>query len=238
MSRSSSRGFHSARRSNLRRTHAIATKSNRAARDNLAKWQSSLQPKRRGEGYEFIDAIVGGVVSNKHIPAVDKGIHDFLTHGPYAGYPVVDVAVTLYDGKEHPVDSNENAFKTAGKMAFKEAFFSAKPVLLEPIYDIEIAVPGDHMGDVLGDISSRRGKIVGMDSRNGFEVIRAQVPLAELYHYSTRLRSLTQGLASHKQSFSHYEEAPREFADKVVQESRSIKWRKWNKSIMYREDLQ
>src|SRR5665213_973344 len=178
-----------------------------------------LVPKRRGEGYEFIDAIVGGVVSNKHIPAVDKGIHDFLTHGPYAGYPVVDVAVTLYDGKEHPVDSNENAFKTAGKMAFKEAFLSAKPVLLEPIYDIEIAVPGDHMGDVLGDISSRRGKIVGMDSRNGFEVIRAQVPLAELYHYSTRLRSLTQGLASHKQSFSHYEEAPRDFADKVVQES-------------------
>lgn len=178
-----------------------------------------LQPRKRGEGYEFIDAIVGGVVSNKHIPAVDKGIHDFLTHGPYAGYPVVDVAVTLYDGKEHPVDSNENAFKTAGKMAFKEAFLSAKPVLLEPVYDIEIAVPGDHMGDVLGDISSRRGKVVGMDSRNGLEVIRAQVPLAELYHYSTRLRSLTQGLASHKQSFSHYEEAPRDFADKVVQES-------------------
>ncbi len=178
-----------------------------------------LQPRRRGEGYEFIDAIVGGVVSNKHIPAVDKGIHDFLTHGPYAGYPVVDVAVTLYDGKEHPVDSNENAFKTAGKMAFKEAFLSAKPVLLEPIYDVEIAVPGDHMGDVLGDISSRRGKIMGMDSKNGLEVIRAQVPLAELYHYSTRLRSLTQGLASHKQSFSHYEEAPRDFADKVVLES-------------------
>ncbi len=177
-----------------------------------------LQPRRRGEGYEFIDAIVGGVVSNKHIPAVDKGIHDFLTHGPLAGYPVVDVAVTLYDGKEHPVDSNENAFKTAGKMAFKEAFLSAKPILLEPIYDLEIAVPGDHMGDVLGDISSRRGKITGMDSRNGFEIVRAQVPLAELYHYSTRLRSLTQGRATHKQSFSHYEEAPREFADKVVQE--------------------
>ncbi len=178
-----------------------------------------LAPRRRGEGYEFIDAIVGGVVSNKHIPAVDKGIHDFLTIGPLAGYPVVDVAVTLYDGKEHPVDSNENAFKTAGKMAFKEAFLSAKPILLEPIFDLEIAVPGDHMGDVLGDISSRRGKITGMDSRNGFEIVRAQVPLAELYHYSTRLRSLTQGRATHKQSFSHYEEAPREFADKVVKES-------------------
>ncbi len=178
-----------------------------------------LQPRRRGEGYEFIDAIVGGVVSNKFIPAVDKGIHEFLTHGPLAGYPVVDVAVTLYDGKEHSVDSNENAFKTAGKMAFKEAFLSAKPVLLEPIYDVEISVPSERMGDVMGDISSRRGKIMGMDSNNGFEVIRAQVPLAELYHYSTRLRSLTQGLASHKQSFSHYEEAPREFADKVVKES-------------------
>ena len=178
-----------------------------------------LQPRRRGEGYEFIDAIVGGVVSNKFIPAVDKGIHEFLTRGPLAGYPVVDVAVTLYDGKEHPVDSNENAFKTAGKMAFKEAFLSAKPVLLEPIYTVDISVPSERMGDVMGDISSRRGKIMGMDSSDGREVIHAQVPLAELYHYSTRLRSLSQGLASHKQSFSHYEEAPRDFADKVVQES-------------------
>ena len=177
-----------------------------------------LNPKKRGEGYEFIDAIVGGVISGKHIPAVDKGIHDFLVHGPLAGCPVVDVAVTLYDGKEHPVDSNENAFKTAGKMAFKEAFLSAKPVLLEPIYNLEITVPGDHMGDVMGDISSRRGKIAGMDSKGDMEVVKAMVPLAELYHYSTRLRSLTQGRASHKQAFSHYEEAPREFADKVVQE--------------------
>jgi elongation factor G len=178
-----------------------------------------LAPKKRGEGYEFVDAIVGGVVSGKHIPAVDKGIHDFLTHGPLAGYPVVDLQVTLYDGKEHPVDSNENAFKTAGKMAFKEAFLSAKPVLLEPIYELEVTVPGDHMGDVLGDISSRRGKVLGMDSRGGFEVVRALVPLAELHHYSTRLRSLTQGRASHKQKFDHYEEAPREFADKIAAES-------------------
>lgn len=178
-----------------------------------------LQPRKRGEGYEFIDAIVGGVVSGKHIPAVDKGIHEFLSRGPLAGYPVVDVAVTLYDGKEHPVDSNENAFKTAGKMAFKEAFLSAKPVLLEPIYNVEISVPSENMGDVMGDISSRRGKIAGMDSKGGLEVIRALVPLAELYHYSTRLRSLTQGRAMHKQSFSHYEEAPRDFADKVVAES-------------------
>lgn len=178
-----------------------------------------LQPRKRGEGYEFTDAIVGGVISGKHIPAVDKGIHEFLTRGPLAGYPVVDVGVTLYDGKEHPVDSNENAFKTAGKMAFKEAFLSAKPVLLEPICDLEITVPDEHMGDVMGDISSRRGKIAGMDTKAGMEVIRAKVPLAELYHYSTRLRSLTQGRASHKQSFSHYEEAPRDVADKIVAES-------------------
>ncbi|MDP4200799.1 MAG: elongation factor G [Bacteroidota bacterium] len=178
-----------------------------------------LQPRKRGEGYEFIDAIVGGVISGKHIPAVDKGIHEFLKTGPLAGYPVVDLAVTLYDGKEHPVDSNENAFKTAGKMAFKEAFLSARPVLLEPICDVEVAVPGDHMGDVMGDISSRRGKIIGMDSTDGLEVIRAQVPLAELYHYSTRLRSLTQGRAQHKQSFSHYEEAPRDVAEKIVAEA-------------------
>jgi elongation factor G len=178
-----------------------------------------VNPKKRGEGYEFVDAIVGGVVSNKHIPAVDKGIHEFLSHGPLAGYPVVDVAVTLYDGKEHPVDSNENAFKTAGKMAFKEAFLNAKPVLLEPIYEVEIRVPSDHMGDVLGDISSRRGKVLGMDSQGSFEIIRANIPLAELHHYSTRIRSLTQGRGSHKQQFSHYEEAPKDFAEKVIAQS-------------------
>ncbi len=178
-----------------------------------------LAPRKRGDGYEFVDAIVGGVVSGKHIPAVDKGIHEFLINGPLAGYPVVDLQVTLYDGKEHPVDSNENAFKTAGKMAFREAFLSARPVLLEPIFELEVTVPGDHMGDVLGDISSRRGKVLGMETRGSFEVIRAIVPLAELHHYSTRLRSLTQGKGSHKQKFDHYEEAPREFADKIAQES-------------------
>ncbi|MFI5263165.1 MAG: elongation factor G [Candidatus Kapaibacterium sp.] len=175
-----------------------------------------VAPKKRGEGYEFVDAIVGGVVSNKHIPAVDKGIHEFLGKGPLAGYPVVDVQVTLYDGKEHPVDSNENAFKTAGKMAFKEGFLAAKPVLLEPIYFIEVTVPGDYMGDVLGDISSRRGKVQGMDAKGSFEVIKALVPLAELHHYSSRLRSLTQGKGSHRQRFDHYEDAPKEFADKVI----------------------
>ncbi len=175
-----------------------------------------IAPKKRGEGYQFVDAIVGGVVSNKHIPAVDKGIHEFLGRGPLAGYPVVDVQVTLYDGKEHPVDSNENAFKTAGKMAFKEGFLAAKPVLLEPIYTIEVIVPDEYMGDVLGDISSRRGKVQGMDAKGSFEVIKALVPLAELHHYSSRLRSLTQGKGSHRQRFDHYEDAPKEFADKII----------------------
>jgi len=175
-----------------------------------------LGPRARGEGYEFVDAIVGGVISNRFIPAVDKGIHEMLTHGPLAGCPVIDVKVTLYDGKEHAVDSNENAFKTAGRIAFKEAFLQAKPALLEPIYELEITVPEEFMGDVLGDISSRRGKVQGMDAKGTFEVIKAQVPLAELHHYSSRLRSLTQGKGSHRQKFSHYEEAPREFADKVI----------------------
>ncbi len=178
-----------------------------------------LAPRKRGEGYEFVDAIVGGVVSGKHIPAVDKGIHDLLLKGPLAGYPVVDVQVTLYDGKEHPVDSNENAFKTAGKHAFKEAFLQSKPTLLEPIVDVEVTVPGDHMGDVLGDLASRRGKVSGMDTKGTFEVIKAKVPLAEMYHYSTRLRSLTQGRGSHKESLSHYEEAPHEIATKIAEEA-------------------
>ncbi len=176
-----------------------------------------VKPKLRGAGYEFVDNIVGGVISNRFIPAVEKGIHELLLHGPLSGNPVIDVEVELYDGKEHAVDSNENAFKTAGRIAFKEAFLQAKPTLLEPIYVIEIVVPGEHMGDVLGDISSRRGKVQGMDSKGTFEVIKAAVPLAELHHYATRLRSLTQGKGSHKQSFSHYEEAPHEYAKKVIE---------------------
>jgi len=175
-----------------------------------------LKPRTRGAGYEFVDNIVGGVISNRFVPAVDKGVHEMLVRGPLSGNPVVDVEVELYDGKEHAVDSNENAFRTAGKMAFKEAFLQAKPALLEPLYELEVMVPGDHMGDVLGDISSRRGKVQGMESKGSFEVVKAVVPLAELYRYSTRLRSLTQGKGSHRQKFSHYEEAPSDYAKKVI----------------------
>lgn len=175
-----------------------------------------LKPRTRGAGYEFVDNIVGGVISNRFVPAVDKGVHEMLIRGPLSGNPVVDVEVELYDGKEHAVDSNENAFRTAGKMAFKEAFLQAKPALLEPLYELEVMVPGDHMGDVLGDISSRRGKVQGMESKGSFEIVKAVVPLAELYRYSTRLRSLTQGKGSHRQKFSHYEEAPSDYAKKVI----------------------
>ena len=176
-----------------------------------------LKPRTRGAGYEFVDNIVGGVISNRFVPAVDKGVHEMLVRGPLSGNPVVDVEVELYDGKEHAVDSNENAFRTAGKMAFKEAFLQAKPALLEPLYELEVTVPGDHMGDVLGDISARRGKVQGMESKGSFEVVKAVVPLAELYRYSTRLRSLTQGKGSHRQKFSHYEEAPNDYAKKVIE---------------------
>jgi elongation factor G len=170
----------------------------------------------RGQGYEFVDAIVGGVIPGKYIPAVEKGIKEALAGGVIAGYPVVDVKVTLYYGSYHTVDSSDMAFKIAGSMCFKKIFKEAKPVLLEPIYDIEVQVPEEYMGDVMGDISSRRGKIQGMDAEGPFQIIKAKVPLAELYRYSTTLRSLTQGRGVHRRKFSHYEEVPKEAADKII----------------------
>ncbi len=170
----------------------------------------------RGQGYEFVDAIVGGVIPGKYIPAVEKGIKEALAGGVIAGYPVVDVKVTLYYGSYHTVDSSDMAFKIAGSMCFKKIFKEAKPVLLEPIYDIEVQVPEEYMGDVMGDISSRRGKIQGMDAEGPFQIIKAKVPLAELYRYSTTLRSLTQGRGVHRRKFSHYEEVPKDAADKII----------------------
>ncbi len=175
-----------------------------------------LEPTERGSGYAFQNAVVGGVVSGKHVPAVDKGAQEMAARGVLAGYPVVDVKVTLYDGKEHPVDSNENAFKAAGRMAFKQAFLEAKPILLEPIHSVEVRVPDDHMGDVLGDLSGRRGRIQGMESEGGRSTIRAQVPLAELFGYATALRSMTQGRGVHKRSLSHYEEVPADVTERVI----------------------
>jgi elongation factor G len=182
-----------------------------------------LEPKKRGEGYEFENAIVGGVIPGKYIPSVEKGVAQALQEGVLANYPVVDLRVTLYDGSYHTVDSSDIAFKIAGSMAFKKGFMEAKPMLLEPIYDVEVTVPEEFMGDVMGDISSRRGKIMGMDSKGHLQIINAKVPLAELYKYSTTLRSITGGRGIHKRKFSHYEEVPKEVVDKIIEEAQKEK---------------
>jgi len=177
-----------------------------------------LEPKGRGEGYEFVDAIVGGAIPNKFIPAVDKGVQDATTRGVVAGYPVVDVKVTLYDGKFHEVDSSEMAFKIAGRLGFRNAFKKCKPTILEPIYDLTVRVPEEYMGDVMGDLSSRRGKIQGMDAESRYQVIRAKVPQKELYRYASSLRSMSQGRGMAEQAFSHYEEVPPEIQQKLMAE--------------------
>jgi elongation factor G len=175
-----------------------------------------LEPMERGGGFEFVDAVVGGVIPGKFIPAVEKGVIDIMSRGILAGCPIVDVRASVFYGSYHSVDSSEQAFKMAGIMGFKKAFAEASPVLLEPIYNLEVRVPDEYMGDVMGDISSRRGKIMGMDSDGRFQVINAQVPLAELYRYSTTLRSMTQGRGIHKRTFSHYEEVPPDAAQKII----------------------
>lgn len=179
-----------------------------------------IEPLSRGTGFEFVDSIVGGAIPSKYIPAVEKGIREAMDNGVLAGYPVVDIKVTLYDGSHHPVDSSDIAFKIAGSMALKKAVSEANSVLLEPIYDVEATVPEELVGDVMGDLSSRRGKILGIDSQRPFQIIRAKVPLAELYRYSTILRSLTQGRGIHTRQFSHYEEVPREISEKIAAESK------------------
>ncbi|MEJ2055297.1 MAG: elongation factor G, partial [Calditrichaceae bacterium] len=182
-----------------------------------------LEPMTRGENFEFVDAIVGGVIPGKFVPAVEKGVQETISKGVMAGFPVVDVRVTCFDGSYHTVDSSEMAFKVAASMAFKKAFDQCNPVLLEPIMDVEIRVPDEYMGDVMGDISSRRGKIMGMDSEGRFQVINAQIPLAELYRYSTSLRSITAGRGIHKRKFSHYEEVPSDIAQKVIEKAKKEK---------------
>lgn len=175
-----------------------------------------LEPLKRGQGFEFLDEIVGGVVPNKFIPAVEKGVVEIMKEGVLAGYPVVDVRVALHYGSYHDVDSSEMAFKIAGAMAFRKGFMEAKPILLEPIYNLEVKVPEDAMGDVMGDISGRRGKILGMESVGHYQVIRAQVPLSELYKYATVLRSKTGGRGIFTSNLSHYEEVPREQVEKII----------------------
>ncbi|GGP18797.1 elongation factor G [Silvimonas iriomotensis] len=178
----------------------------------------TLEPAPQGKGYEFVDAIKGGVIPREFIPAVDKGIREALPTGVLAGYPVVDVKVTLTFGSYHDVDSNENAFRMAGSMAFKDAMRRAKPVLLEPAMAIEVETPEEFMGNVMGDLSSRRGMVQGMEdiAGGGGKLIRAEVPLAEMFGYSTTLRSLTQGRATYSMEFKHYSEAPPTVTQAIV----------------------
>jgi elongation factor G len=173
-------------------------------------------PMERGAGFEFVDAIVGGSVPNQFIPAVEKGVRETLVRGVIAGYPVEDVRVELFFGKYHDVDSSEAAFKLAASMCFQECFMKAKPVLLEPIMNLEIMVPSQHMGDISGDLNSRRGRIVGMDSDGDMQIIRAQAPLGEVMRYSTELRSMTGGTGSYTMELSHYDVVPARAAEQII----------------------
>ncbi|MEM7281191.1 MAG: elongation factor G [Pseudomonadota bacterium] len=175
-----------------------------------------IDPKEPGEGYEFENAIVGGVVPREYIPAVDKGIQEQMENGVLAGYPVVDVKVTLYDGSYHDVDSNEMAFKIAGSMAFREGAIKAKAVLLEPIMAVEVVTPEDYMGDVMGDLNRRRGLVQGMEDAPAGKIVRAEVPLAEMFGYATDLRSMSQGRAVYSMEFKKYNEAPQSVAETVI----------------------
>ncbi len=175
-----------------------------------------MEPNEAGKGYEFVDAIKGGVVPREYIPAVDKGLRDSLNNGVLAGYPVEDIKVTLFDGSYHDVDSSETAFRMAASIAFKDGMRKANPVLLEPMMAVEVETPEEYMGDVMGDLSSRRGMIQGMEDSISGKLIRAEVPLAEMFGYSTTLRSLTQGRATYTMEFKHYSEAPKNVAEAII----------------------
>ncbi len=176
-----------------------------------------MEPNEAGKGFEFIDAIKGGTVPREFIPAVEKGLIETLPNGVLAGFPVVDVKVTLFDGSYHDVDSNENAFKMAASMAFKDAMRKASPVLLEPMMAVEVETPEDYMGNVMGDLSSRRGMVQGMEDQvGGIKLVKAEVPLAEMFGYATTLRSLSQGRATYSMEFKHYSEAPKNVAEAII----------------------
>jgi elongation factor G len=179
----------------------------------------TAEPLPVASGFEFVDAVKGGRIPREYIPAVEKGIREALDNGPIAGYPVVDVKVTLFDGSYHDVDSSEIAFKIAGSMAFKDATRKASPVLLEPIMAVEVVTPEEYMGEVIGNINARRGKVLGMDSRHAAQVIQAQVPLAQMFGYATDVRSMTQGRATYTMQFSHYEPVPAAISEEISAKS-------------------
>ena len=179
-----------------------------------------VEPRQPGEGYEFVDGVKGGSVPKEYIPAVNKGILEALDSGVLAGFPVVDVKVTLFDGSYHDVDSNEMAFKIAGSMAFKEGCRQGDPFLLEPVMSVEATTPEDYMGDVIGHLNSKRGRVEGMSKRGNAQIIKAMVPLAEMFGYATSLRSMTQGRATYSMTFSHYEEVPKVVRDEIVEKNK------------------
>jgi elongation factor G len=175
-----------------------------------------IEPLEPGSGFVFVDEVKGGVIPKEYIPAVGKGAEEAATNGIIAGFPIVDVKVTCFDGSYHDVDSSEMAFKIAGSMGFKEGAAKAGPVLLEPIMKVEVVAPDDYMGDVMGDLSSRRGRIMGMESRGGAQVINAHVPLANMFGYATDMRSATQGRATYSMHFDHYEQVPKAISEEIV----------------------
>ncbi|WP_077616510.1 elongation factor G [Caenibacillus caldisaponilyticus] len=178
-----------------------------------------FEPLEEGKGFEFVDKIVGGVVPREYIPAVEAGLRDAMQNGLLAGYPLVDIRATLFDGSYHEVDSSEMAFKIAASMALKKAREICDPVLLEPIMKVEVVVPEEYMGDIMGDITSRRGRVEGMDTRAGAQVVKAMVPLAEMFGYATALRSATQGRGTYTMVFDHYEEVPKNIADEIIKKA-------------------
>jgi elongation factor G len=182
-----------------------------------------IEPKPRDTGIEFTQSLVGQNVDRVFVPSVEKGVNAACQEGILAGHRIVDVKVNFYDGKMHPVDSGDVPFQIAGKEAFREAFLAAKPCLLEPVKKLQIRVPEEAVGKVIGDLSSRRGKVMGMEADGALQVLNAEVPARELHHYATVLRSLTGGRAVHHEEFSHYEEMPREMEAKVVAEAKAAK---------------
>jgi len=182
-----------------------------------------IEPMAAGSGFEFVDQIVGGAIPRNYIPAVEKGVREAMAGGYLAGYQMVDVKVTLYDGSYHDVDSSDMAFKIAASMGFKNAVEKAKPVLLEPIMSMEVSVPDDCMGDVIGDLNSRRGKVLGMDTKGHTQVIKSRVPMSEVLKYAPDLRSITSGRGEFHMEFSHYEELPAHLAEKVIKEAKARK---------------
>jgi len=179
-----------------------------------------LEPLPRGGGYEFVNQIVGGVIPKQYIPAVEKGILEAMEGGVLAGYPVIDLKVTLYDGSYHVVDSSELAFKIAGSLAFKKGVLGSNPVLLEPIMNVEVVAPDDCMGDLIGDLNSKRGRVLGVEARGKYQGIKAQVPLAEMLKYASELKSITGDRGEYTMDFSHYEEVPAHLQEKIIAESK------------------